>query len=284
MAIVARCGSCGKQFQAQPHLAGKTVPCPFCGGQLTVPAATAVAASGASSAQSAPAAKRAATANPRTPEKRPVAARPAPTPATSRAGASQIVSCRCGAQFKAEAHLAGKTVACPTCKQPLQVPLPGAKAKAAPAATRPADDFWDALLPQEPKKPIVPEPDPHAEESITGHQATALAIGLLSRGLSPQQVRAQLVERGVSQVETDRVVDTLSPESKSSSGPKAAGGSSGVTNMLVGGIVCFIGVAVTVGSYVAAEPGGVFLLAYGPIIFGGIQFVRGLIQLASRSG
>ncbi len=31
MAIIARCSSCGKQFQAEPHLAGKTVPCPSCG-------------------------------------------------------------------------------------------------------------------------------------------------------------------------------------------------------------------------------------------------------------
>ena len=58
---------------------------------------------------------------------------------------------------------------------------------------------------------------------------------------------------------------------------------SGLTNMVVGGMVCFIGLAVTVRSYVAAEPGGVFLLACGPIIFGGIQFFRGLIQFAIGS-
>jgi DNA-directed RNA polymerase subunit RPC12/RpoP len=281
VAILARCGSCGKQFQAQPHLAGKTVPCPFCGGQLTVP--TAAAAGGAANAQPAPPAKPGAATKPRTPASRTAAARPAPAPTTSRAGTPQIVSCRCGARFKADAHLAGKTVACPTCKQPLKVPLPGPVAKAAAAPARPADDFWDALLPQEPKKPAVPEPDPHAEESVTGHQATALAISLLSRGLSPQQVRQQLVERGVSQIETERVVDTLAPESRSKSSPQTDGRNSGVTNMLVGGVVCFIGVAVTVGSYVAAEPGGYFLLAYGPIIFGGIQFIRGLVQLVSRS-
>ncbi len=43
MAIVARCGSCGKRFEAQPHLAGKTVPCPFCGRPLSVPMAPAAA-------------------------------------------------------------------------------------------------------------------------------------------------------------------------------------------------------------------------------------------------
>jgi hypothetical protein len=88
-----------------------------------------------------------------------------------------------------------------------------------------------------------------------------------------------LVERGVSPVETDRVVDTLSPESKSRAPLASSETGAGLKNMLVGGVVCFIGLAITIGSYVAAEPGGVFYLAYGPIIFGGIQFFRGLAQL-----
>jgi|GEM_PF-4351387 len=33
-----------------------------------------------------------------------------------------IISCQCGKQFKAAPHLAGKRVACPACKQPLQIP------------------------------------------------------------------------------------------------------------------------------------------------------------------
>jgi hypothetical protein len=148
-----------------------------------------------------------------------------------------------------------------------------------PLSPPPADDFWDALQPaREPTTLTTAVAQEPAKEPVTGHQATALAISLLSRGLSPRQVRSQLIEQGVSQAETDRVVDSLVPESKAK--PKSSGVGSGVTNMLVGGIICFIGLAVTIGSYVAAEPGGVFLLAYGPIIFGGIQFFRGCIQLA----
>jgi len=194
----------------------------------------------------------------------------------------------------AQARLAGKTVACPTCQQPLRVPSLAAAAKSAPAGSpapgvkpapaRPADDFWDALLPSKDAKEVaaVSLPPP-VEEPVTGHHATALAIGLLSRGLSPRQVRGQLIERGVSQVETDRVVDALVPAEASSKAQAATGPSSGLKNMALGGIVCFIGLAVTVGSYVAAEPGGMFLLAYGPIVFGGIQFVRGFIQLTTGS-
>jgi hypothetical protein len=177
--------------------------------------------------------------------------------------------------------LAGKTVSCPTCKQPLQVPLLGSRAAPAPAAAPPDDGFWDALLPKEPQKAVEAAPASPVEESVTGHKATALAIGLLSQGVSPHQARAQLIERGVSRTETDRVLDTLAATSKSKS--QATGVGSGLKNMLIGGTVCFIGLAVTVGSYIAAEPGGVFLLAWGPIIFGALQFFRGLFQLAIGS-
>lgn len=187
--------------------------------------------------------------------------------------------CRCGARFQAAGTLAGKTVRCPTCQQPLRIPVPRPAGAPTRAGTPPPprDDFWDALLPQDQPATVVAAPPAPAEESLTGPRATAAAIEQLSRGLAPNAVRRELVARGVSQVEADRVVESLVPESRGK--PRGAERSSGAKNMLVGGAVCFLGLAVTVGSYVAAEPGGVFLLAYGPIIFGGLQFLRGMIQL-----
>ncbi|NLS94092.1 MAG: hypothetical protein GXX96_18180 [Planctomycetaceae bacterium] len=44
-----------------------------------------------------------------------------------------IVSCRCGRRFAARANLAGKTVNCPGCSQPLTIPLPQAAATPKPA-------------------------------------------------------------------------------------------------------------------------------------------------------
>ncbi len=249
------------QFQAQPQLAGKTVACPSCGGRLTVPAAA-----GALAARSVPDGSRFATG-----------------PAVSAPVASaQVVACECGARFQAGAQLAGKTVRCPTCQRPLRIPLPRAAGRpASAAAPQPADGFWDALLPEN-SKPVAEEPPaPAAEEPMTSPQATAFAIQQLSRGLSPNAVRRELAERGVSEAEASRVVETLAPTAKTAS--RTSGRSGGLKNMLIGGIVCFIGLAVTVGSYVAAEPGGVFLLAYGPIIFGGIQFLRGFFQLCVGS-
>ena len=58
----------------------------------------------------------------------------------------------------------------------------------------------------------------------------------------------------------------------------------GLRNMAVGGIVCAIGVLVTVGTYSAASPGGHYVVAWGAIVVGGFQFLKGLFQLATGSG
>lgn len=51
-------------------------------------------------------------------------------------------------------------------------------------------------------------------------------------------------------------------------------------DMLVGALWCGGGILITVITYSAASgpQGGTYLLAWGPIIFGGIQFLRGLMS------
>ena len=56
----------------------------------------------------------------------------------------------------------------------------------------------------------------------------------------------------------------------------------GIRNMVIGGAICFIGIAVTIGSYHAAAnspSGGQYVIAWGAVIFGGIQFFKGLSDL-----
>lgn len=50
----------------------------------------------------------------------------------------------------------------------------------------------------------------------------------------------------------------------------------GKRDMLVGGLWCGGGLAVTLVTYMAASGGGTYLVAWGAIIFGGWQFVKGL--------
>ncbi|MGD0768489.1 MAG: SH3 domain-containing protein [Tepidisphaeraceae bacterium] len=58
----------------------------------------------------------------------------------------------------------------------------------------------------------------------------------------------------------------------------------GMRNVLIGGGICLIGVLVTAGSYSAvSQHGGPYLVAWGAILFGGIQLFRGLSQLTTAA-
>ena len=57
-------------------------------------------------------------------------------------------------------------------------------------------------------------------------------------------------------------------------------------NLIVGGIFCVIGTVVTVASYAAASgssEGGSYVVAWGAILFGGIQALRGVGEIVSGS-
>lgn len=44
--------------------------------------------------------------------------------------------------------------------------------------------------------------------------------------------------------------------------------------MLRGGIVCIVGIGVTVATYSVASNGGTYVVAWGAMIFGAIEFIR----------
>jgi len=50
-------------------------------------------------------------------------------------------------------------------------------------------------------------------------------------------------------------------------------------NIVVGGLWCLGGIVVTAATY---SSGGRYVVAWGAILFGGIQLIRGLLQLGSR--
>lgn len=53
-------------------------------------------------------------------------------------------------------------------------------------------------------------------------------------------------------------------------------------NMTVGGLVCFVGLALTLLTLAVSTVTGVYVFAWGAIIWGATQFVRGLIQLGKE--
>lgn len=53
----------------------------------------------------------------------------------------------------------------------------------------------------------------------------------------------------------------------------------GLGNILIGFGIAFVGTVITFATYSAASGGGTYVVAYGAIIVGGLQFVMGLFQL-----
>lgn len=86
------------------------------------------------------------------------------------------------------------------------------------------------------------------------------------------ETRRLLMERGLAVEDADRVIAELRAQWRQVE-IKA-----GNKNMLYGALWFAGGAAVTIGSYMAAEDGGRYVLAWGAVIFGAIQFLKGLSQ------
>ncbi len=67
--------------------------------------------------------------------------------------------------------------------------------------------------------------------------------------------------------------------------PAPSGRSQAGTNIVLGLVLFIVGLAITVGTRDAAESsgGGTYIVAYGPMVGGGIMFFKGLLQLGSKS-
>jgi len=57
---------------------------------------------------------------------------------------------------------------------------------------------------------------------------------------------------------------------------------SGKGRAAVGGLIMLVGIAVTIGTMNAAQGGGTYIVAWGAILFGGIQLVSGLMSAGSE--
>ena len=66
--------------------------------------------------------------------------------------------------------------------------------------------------------------------------------------------------------------------------PPSGGRAEGVSGMLIGGLICLVGIVITVVSYSAAASsrgGGRYVIAWGAVVFGAIRFFKGLFQSVS---
>jgi hypothetical protein len=114
----------------------------------------------------------------------------------------------------------------------------------------------------------------------------AYAGALLREGKSPSEVEDALVEKGIERKTAAIVVTKLVTARKDaavhmSSAVADANKEAGTRNMLIGGLICAVGLIVTIATYSAASSGGgQYVVAWGAIIFGAIRFFRGLGQMS----
>ena len=140
----------------------------------------------------------------------------------------------------------------------------------------PKDQFSAQPLPQ----PGAQQPAPL---EVTD-EAYLYALDCLLKGSKPAEVRRLLLDSGYTARQADKIVQTAMQYRNDHDAANAANvdseGNSGTRNMVIGGIVCLIGVAVTLGTMSAASGGGgKYIVAWGAIVFGAIQFFRGLSQM-----
>lgn len=111
----------------------------------------------------------------------------------------------------------------------------------------------------------------------------AFASAQLANGVPFLEIERALQSHGLDPESAATIVSDVSKEVSRPQPDHAPDNSSAHSNMLIGGLVCGIGTLITVGTYSAASSsGGGYTIAWGAILFGGIQFLQGLGQLASK--
>lgn len=95
---------------------------------------------------------------------------------------------------------------------------------------------------------------------------------LYNQKKSIEETKAALIENGLRAEDADVVIANLQNQYKQEK--REAGNK----NMLYGALWCVGGLLVTILTYSAASDGGTYVVAWGAVIFGAIQFFKGLFQ------
>lgn len=95
---------------------------------------------------------------------------------------------------------------------------------------------------------------------------------LYNQKKSIEETKAALIENGLRAEDADVVIANLQNQYKQEK--REAGNK----NMLYGALWCVGGLLVTILTYSAASDGGTYVVAWGAVIFGAIQFFKGVFQ------
>jgi hypothetical protein len=127
------------------------------------------------------------------------------------------------------------------------------------------------------RKNVDTTPDEPTPEQVA-EAAYDVAAEQILRGGNPSEIQASLTQRGMDTQAAATVVAQLKQERAQARKVAAQ------QNMFYGAFWCIGGIAVTVTTFqfAAGMGGGTFIIAWGAILFGAIQFLRGLIQFGGE--
>lgn len=111
------------------------------------------------------------------------------------------------------------------------------------------------------------------QQQATADQMYSYAANLMVNGnKNSYEVKMILIEKGINENDAAYIVNQLQDQIEDARQQKAK------KDMLYGALWCVGGILVTAFTYSAASNGGGrYFVAWGAILFGGIQFVRGLV-------
>jgi hypothetical protein len=125
------------------------------------------------------------------------------------------------------------------------------------------------------RKNVDAPPDPKPKPKQVPAEAYSVAAEQMLYGVAPSRIKQTLTDRGLDAEAAATVVKKVD-QARTSALKRA-----GKKNMLFGASWCIGGIAVTAITYEAAsQGGGTFIIAWGAVLFGGIQFLHGLFQSA----
>ncbi len=105
------------------------------------------------------------------------------------------------------------------------------------------------------------------------------AAEMLEIGKSRREIEDALMGRGIDRVTASGVVtEVLDSEWQAEGGGEGLLGEVGVRHMMIGALMFGFGVAATFGSAYFVEFTGYYLVAYGAVGAGAIEFVYGLLR------
>jgi len=152
-----------------------------------------------------------------------------------------------------------------------------------PQVVAPVFTSGSGSVSQPPQRPHSTRPLSPAPRTPAQYQAqlTQYAVRQFSLGMKKSQIISALVKSGVPQAQASKTVEDV--ESAIKKTRKSSRRSRGKKQLIYGGVILAIGVAITGGTYVAAASGatgGYYLVSFGAILVGLLSIIRGAINVA----